>query len=235
MSLQRIGGDAEEYFKPSFDIIAVPAIGGDPVKTWMYPNHQGLEPENLWTELHEARVYLYFFHRRQDSKHEGITTYAEDLLQAIRSEVIDLGRRPLHFAAFSTGGLVVKRALLLALGGFDKGRYLSITRSCFSLAFFGTPHYGSNFLSLPVFKEGVKELFGLTYPYSSRLRTDIKHIKNLDNMQQFDELFIPYTVTLAKIWSFVETKETELRVKIGDDGKQGEAFVRVPVSTPAVY
>src|SRR5262245_38997518 len=131
MPLYRIGGDAEGYYKPSFDIIAIPAIGGDPVKTWMYPNHRSQNPENLWTELHEASVYLYSFNRRQDSKHEGITTYAEDLLQAIRSEVIDLGRRPLHFAAFSTGGLVVKRALLLALGGFDKGRYLCITRSCF--------------------------------------------------------------------------------------------------------
>jgi hypothetical protein len=127
---------------------------------------------------------------------------------------------------------VVKRALLLALGGFDKGRYHCITRSCFSLAFFGTPHYGSNFLSVPAYKEGVKELFGLTHPYSSRLRKEISQIKNLDEMQQFNELFVPYTVSLAKIWSFVELKETQLHVPISDDGKQGEMFVRVPVSTP---
>jgi Putative serine esterase (DUF676) len=227
-SLKLVDED-DRYYNPKFDIIAVPAIGRDPVKTWMYPNHLGQTPQTLWTDLHEARVYLYYYKRREDSKHEGITTYAEDLLQAIKSDVVDLGKRPIHFAAFCTGGLVVKRALILALGGHEKGRFLDITRCCFSLAFFGTPHYGSNFLSRSHYKEGVKELLGLTHPYSSRLRNEIRRIDNLDELQQFNQLFVPYTITLGKIWTFVEEKETVLHVKISEEGKEGETHIRLPV------
>lgn len=40
---------------------------------------------------------------------------------------------------YSVGGLVLKRALGLAIGGIDNGKYLSLARRCSSIAFFGTP------------------------------------------------------------------------------------------------
>jgi hypothetical protein len=93
----------------------------------------------LWGELYKSRVYLCTFKRPQPhaSAREDITAYAIELLDSIKS--IYSPERPIHFAAHSTGGLVVKRALLLALDGKGDGAYLPIVRSCFSIAFFGTP------------------------------------------------------------------------------------------------
>ena len=93
----------------------------------------------LWGELYDARVYLFAFDRTQpyESDTKDITDYAMDLLHSIKR--IWSPARPIHFAAHSTGGLVVKRALLLALDGRGNGVYLPIVRKCFSIAFFGTP------------------------------------------------------------------------------------------------
>ena len=85
----------------------------------------------------EARVFHYTFETTGLEREFGITRHAEGLLNSL-TKAGDLGKRPIHFAGHSIGGLVVKRALVLALGSVNKD-YQAIARYCFSVAFFGTP------------------------------------------------------------------------------------------------
>lgn len=84
-----------------------------------------------------ARVFMYTFDAPQDAKTHGITKYAEDLLACMADSCLG-GTRFIHLVGHSTGGIVVKRALVIA-NGSNKPKNLEISRSCCSVAFFGTP------------------------------------------------------------------------------------------------
>ena len=225
----------------------------------MYPGERGLKSHidgTLWGQLYrDARVYLFTFDRPQlhePAGEESITDYALDLLGSILSSFSH--DRPIHFAAHSTGGLVVKRALLLALDGRGNGQYLPIVRSCFSVAFFGTPRmstihitrgsnkltrqdHGARVLSQKKFESGITEALELDRPIESSLREEIRNIDHLDALQQFDKKFVQLALGLQKIWSFYEAKETMLRVKVrsamsvaGAHNSQAESDVMSVVS-----
>jgi len=99
----------------------------------------------MFSDVPEARVFLYSFKRPDNLKAYGITKYANDLLK----ELVEggLGERFIHFVGHSTGGLVVKRALVLA-NGTNEATYLAIKRQCCGITFFGTPRKSCDFLRL---------------------------------------------------------------------------------------
>lgn len=85
----------------------------------------------------DARIFLYTFAKPDIPKLHGITKYSEDFLRDLASE--GLGKkRMVHFVGHSTGGLVIKRALVVA-NGSNNTDWLAIKRNCCSIAFFGTP------------------------------------------------------------------------------------------------
>lgn len=104
---------------------------------------------------------------------------------------------------------MVKRALILA--GIDQ-RYLHIDKSCFSIAFWGAPHYGSTVLSEATYKDSVAEQLGLQYPMGPLLRNEFR----ADNLENLNEDFAPLASRLKKIWSFTEAKETTMRFKLSE-------------------
>jgi hypothetical protein len=119
-------------------VIAVPAIGCNPGNTFALTNDRwDLDNSSLYSDLPDARVYLYS-HPPQDPFREfSIIHYASSLL-AFLIHLPQLGQRPLHFAAHSTGGIVVKQALALALID-EHEKHAAIVRRCFSVAFWGVP------------------------------------------------------------------------------------------------
>lgn len=69
-------------------------------------------------------------------------TFAEGLLVELRDVRSGKARlRPLFFLAHSLGGIVVKKALIIASG--RRTRYGDIFESTRHLMFFGTPHQGT--------------------------------------------------------------------------------------------
>ena len=78
-------------------IIAIPAIGADPAETWRYPQDHSHPPQYLWSEINNARVYLYQF-KPLAGQQESITHYAADLLAELGA-THEIGTRPIHFAA----------------------------------------------------------------------------------------------------------------------------------------
>jgi hypothetical protein len=119
-------------------VIAVPAIGCNPTATWSLADDQrDLDHSSLYSEVTDARVYLYAHPPQDPFREYSIVHYAKALL-AYLVQLPLLGQRPLHFAAHSTGGIVVKQALSLALN-HEHEKHVAIIRKCFSVAFWGVP------------------------------------------------------------------------------------------------
>lgn len=195
-----------------FDIIAVPAIAALPETTWRFPDdHDGQSWRSLYHSVAGARVYLYS-HPSQDLRWQyGIEYYAQCLLRYLVN-LPDLGHRPLHLAAHSTGGIVLKKALTDALSGATSDEASDrVVRCCFSVAFWGVPHYGSTVLSDPVHKENVMRILELPRPMTGLLRQEFSSL-NLDQLEEFSEEFAALAIGLKKIWTFVEARETSLTV-----------------------
>ncbi|KAF2464298.1 uncharacterized protein BDR25DRAFT_346785 [Lindgomyces ingoldianus] len=219
-----------EYFNAKVDIVAVPAIGADPKVTYRYPGLKVPDKQDaqrwhhMFSDLSDARVFLYTFPKPENPKTHGITKYSEDLLREMASE--GLGKsRMIHFVGHSTGGLVVKRALILA-NGSNKHDWLEIKRKCCSIAFFGTPHYGSTVLCQSTYKLAVSRLLGLKLIMSDRLRQDLTDVENLDGLVHFSRTFQPITITMEKIWSFFEARDSKLEVRATINDRIGSTSIR---------
>ncbi|OCK85213.1 hypothetical protein K432DRAFT_439422 [Lepidopterella palustris CBS 459.81] len=197
------------------DIVAVPAIGANPRATFRYPGLHNPQPgqpcQHVFSDVPDARVFLYTFEEPDPAKLFGITRYAEGFLRDLSE--IGFGQRFIHFVGHSTGGLVIKRALVLANGSNNES-YLTIKRKCCSIAFFGTPQYGSTVLSQATYKQAVAKLLDLKPIMTNKLRSDLQNIENLDGLQHFSRAFAPLAINMDKIWTFVEAKDSRLQVKV---------------------
>jgi hypothetical protein len=151
---------------------------------------------------------------------------------------------------------VLKRALVLAVKTFgDQNKYKQIRRNCSSIAFFGTPRKpfsivhqvcidadpthgideGSTILSDAAYKDAIKDELHLDKPLGNRLRSQLERVENLDELRHFSHDFQPLTLSMKKIWSFYEFRESKMRVKVVVYGPAGtkrttSTEVRSPVS-----
>jgi hypothetical protein len=71
-----------------------------------------------------------------------ITQHAEMFLQRVADKRRDCPGRPIIFVAHSLGGIIVKDAISVS-GRHRQPHLLDVSRSCFAVFFFGTPHRGS--------------------------------------------------------------------------------------------
>ncbi len=132
------------------DIVAVHGLNGTAMGTWTgakveQQSHRATKrlwlKDFLYKDFPGARVFTYkypshlFF-----SKSKGTTDdYAEKLLLGLRSHRVGQERRPIIFIAHSLGGIVCKKALVLASEDSD---YTALLESTVGILFFGTPHSG---------------------------------------------------------------------------------------------
>jgi hypothetical protein len=64
-----------------------------------------------------------------------IDTYAKDLVESV---IALSANRALHLAGHNAGGLVIKKALILARNSADR-KWKRFSLHCFTVAFFGVP------------------------------------------------------------------------------------------------
>ncbi|KAI9679132.1 MAG: hypothetical protein M1822_007342 [Bathelium mastoideum] len=154
------------YPHPEIDIIAVPAVGADPRWTWKRPQRSTFAVEQdvpfrtIYDDVSRARVFLYSY--PDPTEGDAIINYATELLGCVAT-LASPKLRPLHFAGHNTGGLVVKRALVLARASVNK-LWNQVALSCFTVAFFGVPHYGSDVLSDETYLGSVREILRTPTP-----------------------------------------------------------------------
>jgi hypothetical protein len=61
----------------------------------------------------------------------------------------------------------------------------------------------------------------LDKPLGNRLRSQLELVENLDELRHFSRTFQPLTLSMKKIWSFYEFRESELSVKVVVHGPAG--------------
>ncbi|TVY85021.1 Protein SERAC1 [Lachnellula suecica] len=166
--------DAVPY---SVDIVAIHGITGDAYQTWTHE-----ETNKLWlrdfvpTALPGARVFTFgypadIFQSLDTGHFEG---YARQLLNQLDSNRTGTQTtRPIIFVCYSMGGIVVKKALVIAC--LDHSDYGEIHKAVKGIMFMATPHRGSGLAQFPDILAKITRL--ATKISGNSLRTDL--LRNL--------------------------------------------------------
>lgn len=210
--LPKSSGSGREFF--GVDIIAIHGLNGDPYKTWT-----DSETPCFWLgdllpdEIPGARIFTYGYdsHLLCSKSRARISDFAETLLAHLESRRVANEKRPMIFVAHSLGGIVCKRALIMAK---ENPAYHDIVSNTIGILFFGTPHRGA--VASPeigIFLGQIVNLFA--YPLGVRLvlgrtRTDL--IENLKrNSESLEDTAMSFRHVLSgklKIITIYESVET---------------------------
>ncbi|KAK0738886.1 hypothetical protein B0T18DRAFT_492746 [Schizothecium vesticola] len=130
------------------DIVAVHGLNGTAKNTWTHrPSGKCWLESFLPDALPNARIMTFGYHSGLafSKSRGGIETYARDLLNRLNIVRGDsqAQHRPLVFIAHSLGGIVVKKALVIAHES-SQHVYGNILRSTKGIIFMGTPHRGGS-------------------------------------------------------------------------------------------
>lgn len=197
------------------DAILSPGIGSNLPKAAHLWVRQGIR-----RYASRARVLLYRHRELTDRTH--LDQLAEDLLgNVLLTRDAKQESRPLFFICHSIGGLVVKKALLMASQD-DRFRrpilynchgvtFFGMTSRCFSkrskLTLAATPHRGSSYMAMSTLSVSIQNLLHLQRPLPRSLAHDLRvGSKSLSNMH---EAFADISSEI-RIWSFYETIDSQL-------------------------
>lgn len=127
------------------DIVAIHGLGGHAYNTWT-------DREKLWlrdflpSQIPNARIMSYGYNSAVafSKSVAGIEEFAEDLLNRLDNEraTAEERARPIIFICHSLGGILVKKALILAHE--RSSFYSALLQRIWGLVFMGTPHRGSD-------------------------------------------------------------------------------------------
>lgn len=134
---------------PWLDIVAIPGLIEEPLQTWTHPQtgHFWLR-DSLPTAFISARIFTFHYPSylllSDEKAHIGL--YAEKLLSDLKTVGAGKDNRELVFIAHSYGGLLVKKALVVAENDL---RYSNIVRNTLLVYLFGTPEVFGSLTSFP--------------------------------------------------------------------------------------
>ena len=126
------------------DVVAVHGLQGDAYKTWTHENHTLWLRDMLPAEVPSARIMTFGYESAVafSNSVSGIRDKALDLLNRLSAKRNDdTHRRPIVFICHSLGGIIVKRALILAHE--RSSEFHDILTHTKAIAFLAVPHKGS--------------------------------------------------------------------------------------------
>ncbi|CAG8978699.1 hypothetical protein HYALB_00004682 [Hymenoscyphus albidus] len=136
----------------TIDIVAVPGLGADPKRSFMSDSESNSyswlkdEKDGVLSTIPGARVMMYHYDSRwlgDGAISQTLYNAAALLLDSLVAKRNDQNR-PLMFLAHSLGGLVVAKALILAVSEPERLDRMRIYESFAGGIFFGTPFGGSD-------------------------------------------------------------------------------------------
>ncbi|KAI1801665.1 hypothetical protein F4811DRAFT_451374 [Daldinia bambusicola] len=188
----------------SLDIVAVHGLNGKARETWKDEKTDTLWLEDFLPEaIPNARIMTFGYDSSlllSNSKGR-IEDFARDLLNRlwVTRHGQEASKRPIVFIAHSLGGIVVKKALILA---HENDHYFgNILSSTIGIMFMGTPHHGSKIADWTSF---LRSLIHITSG-TQLIRADL--VKELcthsETLHDISESFLPRSIGL-NIMSFIE-------------------------------
>ncbi|KAL7267085.1 hypothetical protein RUND412_010342 [Rhizina undulata] len=183
------------------DIVAMHGLNGDPYKTWTAQNGNFWLASFLPKEIPHARIFTYGYASKahfSDSS-QKVEDFAKNLLHRLSQKRMHENekRRPIIFICHSLGGIVIKKALILAYAAKE---YADLRNSVYGIIFMGTPHQGS---IVAVYAS----LLSTFIPVRSLIRADL--LKELEpgskSLENISYEFKHIGMSLESIVSFYET------------------------------
>lgn len=180
--------------------------------------------DKLWlkdflpSRLPTARVMIFGYNSNVafNTSIDGVREQAAILLERLELEREDVEERPIIFVAHSLGGIIVKRALVLAK---LNDSYKAIREATHGIAFFGTPHQGGNYAKLGDIVASIARIF-LFNPKNTFLEALKKNSLFADNLvddfrNQLDDYHVLsfYETRPLGIWGLVRTAPRHLIAK----------------------
>ena len=131
------------------DVVAVHGLQGDAYKTWEHDNGFLWLRDVLPAEIPFARIMTFGYDStvafsNSVAKLEDKALDLLNRLSAKRSDAADSTSRPIVFVCHSLGGIMVKKALILAHERSSDLYYKDILDNIKAIAFLGVPHKGSD-------------------------------------------------------------------------------------------
>ncbi|KAH6631000.1 hypothetical protein B0J18DRAFT_117751 [Chaetomium sp. MPI-SDFR-AT-0129] len=138
-----------EPSEPRIDFIFVHGLFGGSRKTWSYSQEPGMFWPKEWlpNEVGFGHVRLHSYGYNSDGSRRESSLTVHDFAQALLADIHNSpelrknGDTPIVFVAHSMGGLVVKKAYLLAV---NDPIYKSVGHRIHTMYFLGTPHRGAD-------------------------------------------------------------------------------------------
>ena len=201
---------------PVADLVFLHGVGGGSCQTWTH----GGRPDTFWpldwlsTEhvLRGTRISSFGYNTQLTSNDPDrlldISDHAKDLLAKLRfgtgreSRSLNIGRTPLIFISHSLGGLVAKKAFILAQSE-SNAAYAEIAQAVVAFVFLATPQRGSQLST--VLNDILSACVTGWVPnhHGTLIR---RHVKDLQDVnEQFRDL-APY----VDVVSFYERQHTQL-------------------------
>ncbi|KAI0454754.1 hypothetical protein F5B21DRAFT_514460 [Xylaria acuta] len=197
---------ADDIHSHTVDIVAVHGLNGKARDTWKDEASGMLWLEDFLPEvLPQARIMTFGYDSGLLLSHSKgrIDDFARDLLNRLWMLRQPPGNknRPLVFVAHSLGGIVVKKALILAHE--DNHHYGHILSSTIGVIFMGTPHQGSNIVNWTSFLRNAIQFMSGT----NLVRTDLigELSTHSTTLLEISKSFLPRSANLT-IMSFIETQ-----------------------------
>ena len=119
--------------------------------------------------------------------------------------------RPIFFMSHSTGGLVAKKALVLAN---EKEQFTTIANDSYGVTFIATPHQGSAYLSSKEFRPSIREVMRLLSDIPDSLQRQFGF--KCDELNDMAEKFKQSSTDL-RINTYYETSDSDLAFTPAND------------------
>ncbi|KAE9369693.1 hypothetical protein N431DRAFT_547106 [Stipitochalara longipes BDJ] len=142
-------GNGKHDGAKTIDVVAVHGLQGDSHKTWTHENGTMWLESILPDKLPYARIMTFGYNSTiafssSAAKLEDKSIELINRLTMKRSSGENASTRPIVFVCHSLGGILVKKALILAHERSSDAHYRNILDNTKAIAFLGVPHRGSD-------------------------------------------------------------------------------------------
>ena len=197
-------------FEKNIDIVAVHGLQGDAYKTWEHDNGSLWLRDFLPANVPNARIMTFGYDStvafsKSVAKIEDKALELLNHLSAERSPgAPDSPSKPIVFICHSLGGIVVKKALILAHERSSNVDYQDILVNTRGIAFLGVPHRGSDIAWWTGFAAKLLRNASLGTSTNVSLLSDLE--KGSANLADISSQFVDRAHNLI-IYTFYETEK----------------------------
>lgn len=201
---------SEDNHEKSIDVVAVHGLQGDAFKTWEHENGSNWLKDFLPTDVPSARIMTFGYEStiafsKSLAKLEDISLELLNTLSMKRNEpgTSSSGRRPIVFICHNLGGIVVKKALILAHERLSDLDYKDILDNTRAIVFLGVPHNGIDGVRWANFAINILKGAGLGRFKYTALAADLR--KNSNMLINISKQFVHRGKDL-EMYTFYETQ-----------------------------